>query len=171
MAARGLRGMTNSVGPARASARNTCPRKRISSRPECRWAFGQPENMEMARTNVEWCSGWDHLRGKTQVSKARPGPPTRSLESAVCFRHGEARWWDLRLTSFAAEVLRLHLGEWNYFHRGMLVSRDDKRVPQGTPESFELNRHDISVLQFYALSEAERMSAEKMNVHVRWAAV
>src|SRR6202453_3595404 len=49
----------------------------------------------MARTNIEWvaqvsllrpgCSGRTDFSGETQVSKARPGPPTQSLEVAACF--------------------------------------------------------------------------------------
>jgi len=62
--------------------------------------------MKMARTNVEWvghgarvgAGGVERarLRGETQVSKARPGPPTQSLEVGACFscrakRSGETR--------------------------------------------------------------------------------
>jgi hypothetical protein len=49
----------------------------------------------MTRTNIQWvaqvsilrpgCCGQDRLRGETQVSKSRPGPPTERLEVAVFF--------------------------------------------------------------------------------------
>jgi hypothetical protein len=81
------------------------------------------------------------------------------------FRQSEAQGRDLRfpfpgthkhlgLQGLLQKFPRLHLGEWNYLHRDLLFACDEKRVPQGTSESFELNRHDISVLQFYALPEA-----------------
>jgi hypothetical protein len=51
--------------------------------------------MKMARTNIEWvaqvsllrpgCFGRVGLRGETQVSKSRPGPPTQSLNVAALF--------------------------------------------------------------------------------------
>jgi hypothetical protein len=55
-----------------------------------------PKKMKLAQTNIEWaaqvsllrpgCFGQDPLRGETQVSKARPGPPTLSLEVTTLFR-------------------------------------------------------------------------------------
>jgi hypothetical protein len=67
----------------------------LSSLPESPWTCGPPKKMKMARTNIEWvaqvsllrpgCSGRTDFSGETQVSKARPGPPTQSLEVAACF--------------------------------------------------------------------------------------
>jgi hypothetical protein len=62
----------------------------------------------MTRTSIEWvaqvsllqprCSVKTNSRGETQVSKARPGPPTQSLKVAVWFST-ERSGVDLRFSS------------------------------------------------------------------------
>jgi hypothetical protein len=49
--------------------------------------------MKITRTNIKWvaqvsilrpgCCGQDRLRGNTQVSEARPGPPTYCFEATL----------------------------------------------------------------------------------------
>src|ERR1700734_3425559 len=40
------------------------------------------------------------------------------------------------------------------------------RIAQGTAESAELDLHDVSLFQLYSLPKAQRMRAQKMDVHV-----
>jgi hypothetical protein len=106
----------------------------------------------MARTNVEWvaqvsllrpgCLGWTYLRGETQVSKARPGPPTYSLEVAVLRSleghplGGEVVNQSERILKIASRELRLVLDDLcAVFHQPELgffqiVNGDLKHRPQ-----------------------------------------
>ncbi len=60
----------------------------------------------------------------------------------------------------------IQLNKRHDLNRHILLAYHLYRVAQGAAESIEMNFHEVSVLQFDPLPEAQRMRAQKMDVHI-----